>query len=60
MTDAGIRTVDVRPPINCDQPIDPDTNSVPHRTQHHGRIRIAPDNSFGFGGHHAALVVRAV
>lgn len=55
-----LRTGDVPPTINCDEPIDPDINFVPHRTQHHERLRIALSNSFGFGGHNAALVVRAV
>ncbi|WP_223198861.1 beta-ketoacyl-ACP synthase II [Solihabitans fulvus] len=55
-----LRTGDVPPTINCDEPIDPDINFVPHRTQHHERVRIALSNSFGFGGHNAALVVRAV
>ncbi|MEV0281365.1 beta-ketoacyl-ACP synthase II [Streptomyces sp. NPDC050610] len=56
----ALRTGDVPPTINCDEPIDPDINFVPHRTQHHERLRIALSNSFGFGGHNAALVVRAV
>ncbi|TCO55955.1 beta-ketoacyl-ACP synthase II [Actinocrispum wychmicini] len=56
----ALRTGDVPPTINCDEPIDPDINFVPHRTQHHERMRTALSNSFGFGGHNAALVVRAV
>ncbi|MEF3113444.1 beta-ketoacyl-ACP synthase II [Streptomyces chrestomyceticus] len=56
----ALRTGDVPPTVNCDEPIDPDINFVPHRTQRHERIRIALSNSFGFGGHNAALVVRAV
>ncbi|MFD9634608.1 beta-ketoacyl-ACP synthase II [Streptomyces violascens] len=56
----ALRTGDVPPTINCDEPIDPDINFVPHRAQHHERMRIALSNSFGFGGHNAALVVRAV
>lgn len=55
-----LRTGDVPPTVNCDEPIDPDINFVPHRAQHHERVRIALSNSFGFGGHNAALVVRAV
>ncbi|MFJ5294862.1 beta-ketoacyl-ACP synthase II [Streptomyces sp. NPDC088348] len=56
----ALRTGDVPPTINCDEPIDPDINFVPHRTQHHEHLRTALSNSFGFGGHNAALVVRAV
>jgi len=56
----ALRTGDVPPTINCDEPIDPDINFVPHRAQHHEGMRIALSNSFGFGGHNAALVVRAV
>ncbi|MEU7225734.1 beta-ketoacyl-ACP synthase II [Streptomyces chrestomyceticus] len=56
----ALRTGDVPPTVNCDEPIDPDINFVPHRTQRHEHIRIALSNSFGFGGHNAALVVRAV
>ncbi|MFC0843787.1 beta-ketoacyl-ACP synthase II [Streptomyces noboritoensis] len=55
-----LRTGDVPPTINCDEPIDPDINFVPHQAQHHQGMRIAVSNSFGFGGHNAALVVRAV
>ncbi|MFJ7245110.1 beta-ketoacyl-ACP synthase II [Kitasatospora sp. NPDC098652] len=55
-----LRTGDVPPTVNCDEPIDPEINFVPHRAQHHERVRIALSNSFGFGGHNAALVVRAV
>ncbi|AZS84189.1 beta-ketoacyl-[acyl-carrier-protein] synthase II [Streptomyces griseoviridis] len=55
-----LRTGDVPPTINCDDPIAPDINFVPHRAQHHDRVRIALSNSFGFGGHNAALVIRAV
>ncbi|WP_431982949.1 beta-ketoacyl-ACP synthase II [Streptomyces qinglanensis] len=55
-----LRTGDVPPTINCDEPIVPDINFVPHRTQRHGRMRIVLSNSFGFGGHNAALVAQAV
>ncbi|MEU6051854.1 beta-ketoacyl-ACP synthase II [Streptomyces xanthochromogenes] len=55
-----LRTGDVPPTINCDEPIDPDINFVPNQAQHHAGIRTALSNSFGFGGHNAALVVRAV
>ncbi|WP_316527934.1 beta-ketoacyl-ACP synthase II [Kitasatospora brasiliensis] len=55
-----LRTGDVPPTVNCDEPIDPDINFVPHRAQHHELLRTALSNSFGFGGHNAALVVRAV
>ncbi|WP_369382713.1 beta-ketoacyl-ACP synthase II [Streptomyces sp. cg36] len=56
----ALRTGDVPPTLNCDEPIDPDINFVPHHTQHHEGLRIALSNSFGFGGHNAVLVVRAV
>ncbi|MCK8678147.1 MULTISPECIES: beta-ketoacyl-ACP synthase II [Streptomyces] len=56
----ALRTGDVPPTINCEEPIDPDINFVPHRAQRHERLRTALSNSFGFGGHNAALVVRAV
>lgn len=56
----ALRTGDVPPTINCDKPIDPDINFVQHTAQHHDRLRVALSNSFGFGGHNAALVVRAV
>ncbi|MFJ4183828.1 beta-ketoacyl-ACP synthase II [Kitasatospora sp. NPDC089509] len=56
----ALRTGDVPPTVNCDEPIDPDINFVPHRTQHHEGLRTALSTSFGFGGHNAALVVRAV
>ncbi|RSM50927.1 beta-ketoacyl-[acyl-carrier-protein] synthase II [Amycolatopsis balhimycina DSM 5908] len=56
----ALRTGDVPPTINCHDPIDPGINFVPHKTQHHEGMRIALSNSFGFGGHNAALVVRAV
>ncbi|MEU6123890.1 beta-ketoacyl-ACP synthase II [Streptomyces sp. NPDC047123] len=55
-----LRTGDVPPTVNCDEPIAADINFVPHRTQHHERLRTALSNSFGFGGHNAALVVRTV
>ncbi|MEU7040808.1 beta-ketoacyl-ACP synthase II [Streptomyces varsoviensis] len=56
----ALRTGDVPPTINCDEPIEPDINFVPHQAQHHERMRIALSNSFGFGGHNAVLVVRTV
>ncbi|MEU6994908.1 beta-ketoacyl-ACP synthase II [Streptomyces sp. NPDC046465] len=56
----ALRTGDVPPTVNCDEPIDPDINFVAHRAQHHEGLRIALSNSFGFGGHNAVLVVRAV
>ncbi|MGW2858782.1 beta-ketoacyl-ACP synthase II [Streptomyces sp. NPDC001205] len=56
----ALRTGDVPPTINCHEPIAPDINFVPHQAQHHASMRIALSNSFGFGGHNAALVVRAV
>ncbi|MFJ2738164.1 beta-ketoacyl-ACP synthase II [Streptomyces sp. NPDC087440] len=56
----ALRTGDVPPTINCDEPLAPDINFVPHHAQHHERLRVALSNSFGFGGHNAALVVRTV
>ncbi|MFJ2767212.1 beta-ketoacyl-ACP synthase II [Streptomyces sp. NPDC087300] len=56
----ALRTGDVPPTLNCDEPIDPDINFVAHRAQHHEGLRIALSNSFGFGGHNAVLVVRSV
>ncbi|WP_246201376.1 beta-ketoacyl-ACP synthase II [Streptomyces alboniger] len=56
----ALRTGDVPPTINCDDPIDPDINFVAHHTQHHRGLRTALSNSFGFGGHNAALVIRAI
>ena len=53
-----LRTGDVPPTINCDEPIAPDINFVPHESQHHERVRIALSNSFGFGGHNATLIFR--
>jgi 3-oxoacyl-[acyl-carrier-protein] synthase II len=47
----------VPPTINCDNPIDPDVNFVPHEAQEHD-VRVAMSNSFGFGGHNAVLVLR--
>jgi 3-oxoacyl-[acyl-carrier-protein] synthase II len=47
----------VPPTINCDNPIDPEVNFVPHEAQEHD-VRVAMSNSFGFGGHNAVLVLR--
>jgi 3-oxoacyl-[acyl-carrier-protein] synthase II len=48
----------VPPTINLDQP-DPecDLDYVPH-TAREKKVRIALNNSFGFGGHNATLIVR--
>ena len=49
----------IPPTINLDQP-DPqcDLDYVPH-TAREKKIKVALNNSFGFGGHNATLVVRA-
>ncbi|MET4921439.1 beta-ketoacyl-ACP synthase II [Streptomyces sp. PSRA5] len=54
----ALRTGTVPPTVNCHQPIDPEINFVPHEAQTHDGMRVALSNSFGFGGHNAALVVR--
>ncbi|MDN3294083.1 beta-ketoacyl-ACP synthase II [Streptomyces ficellus] len=46
------------PTINCDDPEFPEMNFVAHQAQEH-RLRVVMSNSFGFGGHNAALVVKA-
>ncbi|MEY5010095.1 MAG: 3-oxoacyl-[acyl-carrier-protein] synthase 2 [Verrucomicrobiota bacterium] len=55
----AIRDGVIPPTINLDNP-DPqcDLDYVPH-TAREQRIRIAVNNSFGFGGHNATLVFRA-
>ncbi|MCU4747541.1 MULTISPECIES: beta-ketoacyl-ACP synthase II [Streptomyces] len=53
-----LRTGTVPPTVNCHRPIDPGINFVPHEAQTHAGMRVALSNSFGFGGHNAALVVR--
>jgi len=54
----AIRDSIVPPTINLDNP-DPecDLDYVPHKTREH-KVRIALNNSFGFGGHNATLIVR--
>ncbi|MBP2473366.1 3-oxoacyl-[acyl-carrier-protein] synthase II [Crossiella equi] len=47
----------VPPTINCDNPIDPEMNYVPHTPQQHD-VRVTMSNSFGFGGHNAVLVAK--
>lgn len=54
----ALRTGTVPPTVNCRNPIDPEINFVPHEAQSHDGMRVALSNSFGFGGHNAALVVR--
>jgi 3-oxoacyl-[acyl-carrier-protein] synthase II len=53
----AMRTGQVPPTINCDDPEDPELNYVPHRPQER-RIQLALSNSFGFAGHNAVLAVR--
>lgn len=53
----AIETGVVPPTLNCDNPIDPELNFVPHTPQHH-RVNVALSNSFGFGGHNAVLALR--
>ncbi|MDX5895330.1 beta-ketoacyl-ACP synthase II [Rubrobacter radiotolerans] len=45
------------PTINCDNPEDPDMNYVANTAQSHD-VRLALNNSFGFGGHNAVLAIR--
>ncbi|HEV2347631.1 MAG TPA: beta-ketoacyl-ACP synthase II [Actinocrinis sp.] len=47
----------VPPTINCHAPIDPLVNFVAHTAQRHP-VATVMSNSFGFGGHNAALVLR--
>lgn len=53
----SITTGLVPPTINCDEPEDEELDYVPHRARPM-RVRNALSNSFGFGGHNSALVVR--
>ncbi|MCO1576015.1 beta-ketoacyl-ACP synthase II [Crossiella sp. SN42] len=53
----AIREGVVPPTINCHKPLDAEMNFVPHTPQQHD-IRVAMNNSFGFGGHNAVLVLR--
>ena len=54
----AIRDGLVPPTINLDDP-DPecDLDYVPHKTRER-KVRVALNNSFGFGGHNATLVAR--
>jgi 3-oxoacyl-[acyl-carrier-protein] synthase II len=54
----AIRDSVVPPTINLDNP-DPecDLDYVPHVAREK-KVRVALNNSFGFGGHNATLVVR--
>ncbi|GHH72661.1 3-oxoacyl-[acyl-carrier-protein] synthase 2 [Streptosporangium violaceochromogenes] len=45
------------PTVNCDAPEDEGLDYIPHRARPM-RVRAALSNSFGFGGHNSALVVR--
>ncbi|HET6859841.1 MAG TPA: beta-ketoacyl-ACP synthase II [Streptomyces sp.] len=53
----AIKTGQVPPTINCDDPEDPGLNFVAHKAQTHA-VDVAVSNSFGFGGHNAVLVLR--
>jgi len=54
----AIRDSIVPPTINLDNP-DPecDLDYVPHKAREK-KVRIAVNNSFGFGGHNATIIVR--
>ncbi|MZE79240.1 beta-ketoacyl-ACP synthase II [Streptomyces sp. SID5475] len=54
----AVRTGILPPTVNCDDPLDPELDYVPH-TARRQPTRVAVSNSFGFGGHNAVLVVRA-
>ncbi len=54
-----IETGVVPPTINLDNPGDEcDLDFVPHTAREH-KVRVALNNSFGFGGHNVSLVIRA-
>jgi 3-oxoacyl-[acyl-carrier-protein] synthase II len=55
----ALRTGIIPPTINLDRP-DPacDLDYVSHRARQ-GKLEVALSNSFGFGGHNAALLFRA-
>lgn len=55
----AIRNGVVPPTINCHNPEDPGLNYVPHVPQERKTV-VAMSNSFGFAGHNAVVVVRAV
>jgi 3-oxoacyl-[acyl-carrier-protein] synthase II len=52
----AIRDSIVPPTINLDNP-DPECDYVPHKAREK-KVRIAVNNSFGFGGHNATIIVR--
>jgi 3-oxoacyl-[acyl-carrier-protein] synthase II len=55
----AIETGVIPPTINLDQPDDEcDLDFVPHTAREH-KVKVALNNSFGFGGHNATLVVTA-
>jgi len=55
----AIETGVVPPTINLDNPDEEcDLDFIPHTAREH-KVRVAVNNSFGFGGHNATLVVRA-
>jgi 3-oxoacyl-[acyl-carrier-protein] synthase II len=55
----AIRDGVVPPTINLDHPDDGcDLDLVPHTAREH-RVRVALNNSFGFGGHNASIVAKA-
>ncbi len=55
----AIETGLVPPTINLDNPdVDCDLDFVPHKARE-SKVRVALNNSFGFGGHNATLVVKA-
>ncbi len=54
----AIRDSLVPPTINLDHPDEQcDLDYVPHKTREK-RVRVAVNNSFGFGGHNATLIAR--
>jgi 3-oxoacyl-[acyl-carrier-protein] synthase II len=55
----AIRDGIIPPTINLDEP-DPecDLDYTPHKAREH-KVRVAVNNSFGFGGHNATLVAKA-
>ena len=54
----AIRDSLVPPTINLDHPDEQcDLDYVPHKTREK-KVRVAVNNSFGFGGHNATLIAR--
>ena len=54
-----IETGIIPPTINLDDPAEEcDLDFIPHKAREH-KVRVALNNSFGFGGHNATLVVKA-